>query len=161
MFTDVLSVLKEDRTTLKGLVERVQTTRDFRKKQQWTNDLYLSRNEHMHLIETSVLPLLKAATGPSLPDSFFAHHEHIRDLLSDLMAHRVEMAGLNKALTRLCPVLILQSERERLFLLPAIDRALEARDVAEQDHEYHDDLARNMRKNAAGMPWTHTFTNTM
>ncbi len=152
MHHDLIPVLKEDIAVLKDLVTKVQTTRDFRKKQQLTNDLYLSLNGHMAIVEKTVLPMLRTFTGSTLPDTFSAHHEQIRELLSDLMAHRVDAAGLDAALTVLCATLNLQNERERLFLLPAIERALDADERAYFALASCDQLAREMRKGMVNLP---------
>jgi iron-sulfur cluster repair protein YtfE (RIC family) len=126
MSLDFTAALHEDRAHLAGLVAHVQTVRAFRHKQEAINELYLSLNAHLDSIEDTVLPLLRRAQGQSLPDSISAHHEELKALMSDVMAHRTNVLGLNKALARLCPQLVLHSERERLFLMPAIDRVLEA-----------------------------------
>lgn len=125
MHHDLIPILTEDIAVLEDLVDKVQSTPEFRKKQQLTNDLYLSLNGHMAIVENRVLPMLRSFTGDTLPDSFSAQQERIRDLLSDLMAQRVHMAGLSAALAVLCATVKLQNARERLFLLPAISRALD------------------------------------
>ncbi|MBC7699140.1 hypothetical protein [Aquabacterium sp.] len=149
MHHDLIPVLSEDIAVLKDLVNKVQTTQDFRKKQQLTNDLYLSLNGHMAIVEKTVLPMLRTFTGRHLPDVFSAHYEQIRELLSDVMAHRVEVAGLDAALAVLCATLGLQNERERLFLLPAIERAVDADERAYFALASCHQLTHQMRKEMA------------
>lgn len=124
MSTDVMMSLNEDRAFLLSLIDRVQATRDFRQKQEATNDLYLSLSAHLNSVEDTILPLLRNASGSFLPDSFGAHHENLRALMSEVLAERTKATTLNRALARLLPRLILHGERERLFLMPAVDRAL-------------------------------------
>ncbi len=152
MHHDLIPVLREDIAVLKDLLAKVKTTSDFRKKQQLTNDLYLSLNGHMAIVEKTVLPMLRTFTGSTLPDTFSAHYEQIRELLSDLMAHRVDLPGLNAALAVLCATLNLQNERERLFLLPAIERALDADERAYFALSSCNRLAREMRRDMASPP---------
>ncbi|RZI86131.1 MAG: hypothetical protein EOP38_02300 [Rubrivivax sp.] len=152
MPADFLSVLKEDRNILQSLVDQVQSTQDFKLKQQLTNDLYLSLTAHMAAIETSALPLLRTFAGPSLPNSFAEAHDRLKGLLSDVMAHRLSAHGLNAALGRLCPALMLQNERERLFLLPAIERAMDMDERASLALESCGSLTRHMRKHVLSMP---------
>ena len=149
MHHDLIPVLTEDIAALRDLVTKVQTTRDFRKKQQLTNDLYLSVSGHMAIVEKTVLPMLRTFTGGSLPDTFSAHYEQIRALLSDLMAHRVDVAGLDTALGVLCATLHLQNARERLFLLPAIERALDTDERAYLALACCHQLTREMRKSTS------------
>lgn len=124
MSTDVMMSLNEDRAFLLSLIDRVQATRDFRQKQEATNDLYLSLSAHLNSVEDTILPLLRNASGSFLPDSFGAHHENLRALMSEVLAERTKATTLNRALARLLPRLILHGERERLLLMPAVDRAL-------------------------------------
>ena len=152
MHHDLIPVLTEDIAVLKDLVTKVQTTRDFRKKQQLTNDLYLSVSGHMAIVEKTVLPMLRTFTGGSLPDTFSAHYEQIRALLSDLMAHRVDVAGMDTVLGMLCAALNLQNERERLFLLPAIERALDTDERAYLALASCHQLTREMRKGMVNLP---------
>lgn len=152
MHHDLIPVLTEDIAVLKDLVTKVQITRDFRKKQQLTNDLYLSVSGHMAIVEKTVLPMLRTFTGGSLPDTFSAHYEQIRALLSDLMAHRVDAAGMDTALGVLCTALNLQNERERLFLLPAIERALDTDERAYLALASCHQLTREMRKGMVNLP---------
>lgn len=152
MHHDLIPVLSEDIAVLKDLVNKVQTTRDFRKKQQLTNDLYLSLNGHMAIVEKTVLPMLRTFTGSELPDVFSAHYEQIRELLSDVMAHRVEVAGLDAALAVLCATLNLQNERERLFLLPAMERAVDTDERAYFALASCQQLACEMRKDMVNLP---------
>jgi len=121
---DVMMSLNEDRALLLSLIDRIQATRDFRQKQEATNDLYLSLRAHLDSVEQTVLPMLRKSSGSFLPDSFGTHHEHLRALMSEVIAERTRASTLNRALARLLPRLILHGERERLFLLPAVDRAL-------------------------------------
>lgn len=152
MHHDLIPVLTEDIAVLKDLVAKVQSTSDFRKKQQLTNDLYLSANGHMAIVEKTVLPMLRTFTGGTLPDTFSAHYEQIRALLSDLMAHRMDVAGLDAALSVLCATLHLQNERERLFLLPAIERALDTDERAYLALASCHQLTRDMRKGMVNLP---------
>lgn len=121
---DVMNSLRDDRAALLNLVDRIQATRDFRQKQQATNDLYLSLCTHLDTVEHTILPLLMDASGPALPETFRTHHEDLRALMSEVIAERTKAGTLNRALARLLPRLILHGERERLFLMPAVDRAL-------------------------------------
>lgn len=121
---DVMMSLNEDRATLLSLIDRIQATHDFRQKQEATNDLYLSLRTHLDSVEQDVLPLLRNTSGAFLPDSFATHHEQLRKLMSELIAERTKPSTLDRALARLLPRLILHGERERLFLMPAVDRAL-------------------------------------
>jgi len=158
MPSDLMSILKNDHVVLKDLVSRVQSAGKFRLKQQLTNDLYLLLNTHMEVIETSLLPMLRTFTGHSLPDSFAVHHERIRTLMSDLMAQRLNAHELDAVLARLCCTLLVQCERERLFLLPAVDRAMDADERACLALESCGRLTHEMRKDlsrlqvAAGVP---------
>lgn len=153
MHNDLILLLEEDHAVLKDLVIRALSARDFRKKQQLTNDLYLSLNEHMAVIEKSVLPMLRVASGHFLPDSFLSHFEQLRALLSDLMAHRLEMAGLDAALVVLCPTLNLQAERERLFLLPALEQALKADQQHLGAQEFGEATRQKWHQGMAYRPW--------
>lgn len=152
MPADFLTVLQEDRALLKALIERVQSTEDFKLKQALTNDLYLSLSAHMAAIETSALPMLRTYTGRTLPDSFAEAHDRLRTLLSEVMANRLNAQGLNAALNRLCPALTVQNERERLFLLPAIERAMDMDERACLALESCSGLTRHMRKHVYQMP---------
>ncbi|MDI1260439.1 hypothetical protein [Aquabacterium sp.] len=152
MHHDLIPVLTEDIDVLRDLVNKVQSTRDFRHKQELTNDLYLSLNGHMAIVEKTVLPMLRTFTGASLPDTFSVHYEEIRSLLSDLMARRVELVGLDAALEVLCATLNLQNERERLFLLPAVERALDTDERAYLALASCHQLSREMRKGMVNLP---------
>jgi hypothetical protein len=133
MQNHLIPVLREDHAVLQELVRQVQsTTADFRKKQRLTNDLYLSLNSHLAIVENTVLPLLYAVSGKDLPDMFATHCENLREQLSDLLAQRTHAAGLNATLNVVCQALALHIKRECLFLIPAIDRVIEADERAHQ-----------------------------
>lgn len=147
MHNHLIPVLREDHAVLQELVRQVQsTTADFREKQRLTNDLYLSLNGHLSIVENTVLPLLYAVCGKDLPDAFAAHCENLRGQLSDLLAQRTHAAGLNTTLNVLCQALSLHIKRESLFLVPAIDRVLDADDRAHQALQACEQGARDLRK---------------
>lgn len=152
MYNDLIPVLKEDHAVLQELVHAVQSTGDFRQKQQLTNDLYLSLNGHMAIVEKTVLPMLRTFTGHTLPDTLARQYEQLREQLSDLMAHRVDLPALEAALDLLCQTWTLQNERERLFLLPAIERALDTDERAYFALQSCERLTREMRKGLFSMP---------
>jgi len=133
MFLALTAALQEDRRQLLALAQHVQGIRHGRHKQDAINELYLALNAHLDFIEEEALPLLRNCHGHSLPDSFSAHHEELRALMSTVVAHRTDGPGLSAALARLGLRLVLHGERERLFLVPAIDRAMAAR-----QHRPHD-----------------------
>lgn len=127
MHNHLIPVLREDHAVLQELVRQVQsTTADFREKQRLTNDLYLSLNGHLSIVENTALPMLYAVSGQDLPDMFARHCEDLRAQLSDLLSQRTQASGLNATLTVLCQALALYIKRECLFLIPALDRALDA-----------------------------------
>lgn len=133
MHNHLIPVLREDHAVLQELVRQVQsTTADFREKQRLTNDLYLSLNSHLSIVENTALPMLYAISGKDLPDMFARHCEHLRDQLSDLLAQRTHASALNATLVVMCQALALHIKRECLFLIPALDRALEADERANQ-----------------------------
>lgn len=147
MHNHLIPVLREDHAVLQELVREVQsTTATFREKQRLTNDLYLSLNGHLSIVENTVLPLLYAVSGKDLPDSFAAHCESLREQLSDLLAQRTHASGLNATLNVLCQALSLHIKRECLFLVPAIDRVLDADERAHQALQSCERNARDPRK---------------
>ncbi|MGH6646918.1 hemerythrin domain-containing protein [Aquabacterium sp.] len=156
MQNHLIPVLREDHAVLQELVREVQsTTADFRKKQRLTNDLYLSLNSHLSIVEHTVLPMLYAVSGRDLPDMFANHCEDLRELLSDLLAQRTHAAGLNATLNVLCQVLALHIKRECLFLIPAIDRVLDADERAHQALQSFGQGARDFRKGLFDHPAAH------
>ncbi|RZL04355.1 MAG: hypothetical protein EOP36_00570 [Rubrivivax sp.] len=147
MHNHLIPVLREDHAVLQELVRQVQsTTADFRKKQRLTNDLYLSLNGHLAIVENTVLPLLYAVSGKDLPDMFATHCENLREQLSDLLAQRTHATGLHATLNVLCQALSLHIKREALFLIPAIDRVLDADERAHQALQSCERAARDGRK---------------
>jgi iron-sulfur cluster repair protein YtfE (RIC family) len=144
MHNHLIPVLREDHAVLQELVRQVQSTSaDFRKKQRLTNDLYLSLNSHLSIVEHTVLPMLYAVSGKDLPDMFARQCEQLREMLSDLLAQRTHASGLNATLGVMCQALSLHIKRECLFLIPAIDRVLDADERAHRvlqpfDHDGHD-----------------------
>lgn len=139
MHNHLIPVLQEDHAVLQELVHQAQSNSGgFRERQRLTNDLYLSLSGHIDIVEHTVLPILRTATGDSLPDMFSQHCDDLRDLLSDLIARRTDSAALDATLVVLDQALALQTKREAMFLLPALDRALHGHaplDVARQDDD--------------------------
>jgi len=147
MHNHLIPVLREDHAVLQELLRQVQSTSaDFRKKQRLTNDLYLSLNSHLAIVENTVLPLLYAVSGKDLPNMFATHCENLRQQLSDLLAQRTNASGLTATLAVVCQVLALHIKRECLFLIPAIDRALEADERAHQTLQACEQGARDVGK---------------